>query len=146
MNQFFEDARYAVRMLAKSPGFTAAAVLTPALGIGSNTAIFTLLDAVMLMFGLVLRQGFLLTLAGTLIGIAAGAALVRLMGSMIYGVTPTDPLTFAAVTLLLMGIALLACYVPARRAMRVDPLVALRYVGLDRSTRQTISMPDREAS
>jgi predicted permease len=78
-------------------------------------------------FGLVLRQGFLLTLAGTAIGIIAGAALTRLIGSMIYGVTPTDPLTFAAVSLLLTGIALLACYVPARRAMRTDPLVALRH-------------------
>jgi predicted permease len=78
-------------------------------------------------FGLVLRQGFLLTLAGTVIGIMAGAALTHLIASMIYGVRPTDPLTFAAVSLLLTGIALLACYVPARRAMRIDPLVALRY-------------------
>jgi ABC-type lipoprotein release transport system permease subunit len=60
------------------------------------------------------------------IGIAASLLLTRTMQSLLFDVTPTDPLTFAGVTLLLVATALLACYIPARRATRVDPIVALR--------------------
>ncbi len=75
---------------------------------------------------LVIFQGAKLALAGLAIGVIASLALVRLMTSLIYGVTPSDPLTFVVVAILLLIVALAACYVPARRAMCVDPMVALR--------------------
>jgi putative ABC transport system permease protein len=76
---------------------------------------------------MVLRQGARMALTGVAIGISAAFALMRLMRNLLYGVTAHDPMTFTAVAALLVLIALLACYVPARRAMRVDPIVALRY-------------------
>ena len=76
---------------------------------------------------LVLGDGVRMTLIGAVIGVFAALGLTRLLASMLFGVTPTDPLTFVAVAGLLCGIALFACYIPARRAMRVDPVIALRY-------------------
>jgi hypothetical protein len=76
---------------------------------------------------LVLRQGTRLALVGVVIGIAAALGLTPLMRSLLFGVTAQDPQTFAAVAVLLIFVALLACYIPARRATRIDPLVALRY-------------------
>lgn len=75
---------------------------------------------------LVLGEGFKLVLAGLLTGVTGALMLTRLLSSMLYGVSATDPLTFACISLLLTGVALLACYVPARRAVRLNPLVALR--------------------
>jgi len=76
---------------------------------------------------MVLADGARMTLAGVCIGMVAALGLTRLMSSMLFGVKPTDPLTFVAVAVVLGAIALLACLVPAQRAMRVDPIVALRY-------------------
>ncbi len=76
---------------------------------------------------MILGQGLRTVLIGVAIGIAGSLALTRTVESLLFGVTPTDPLTFAGVTLLLVGAALLACYIPARRATKVDPMVALRY-------------------
>ena len=76
---------------------------------------------------LIVRGGLVLSLIGVAIGIAGAFALSRLLRTLLFGVTPTDAVTFIAVPLLLLFVALVACYIPARRATRVDPLVALRY-------------------
>ena len=78
-------------------------------------------------FRMVLGQGARLAVLGIAMGLAAALAVTRVMSSFLYGVRATDPLTFTAVSLLLLGVALLACFLPARRAMKVDPMVALRH-------------------
>ena len=76
---------------------------------------------------MVMRDGVFMAGAGTGIGTACSLALTRLLHSLLFHVTPTDPVTYAAAIVLLFTVALLACYIPARRAMKVDPMVALRY-------------------
>jgi putative ABC transport system permease protein len=76
---------------------------------------------------LVLGQGARVALAGVFAGVIASLALTHLMSSLLFGVSATDPMTFAGVAVLLSGVALLACYIPTRAAMALDPVVALRY-------------------
>jgi ABC-type antimicrobial peptide transport system permease subunit len=74
-----------------------------------------------------MRDGAKIALFGIASGIAGALALTRLMASLLFEVKPTDPATFGGVAILLAFVVLVACYIPARRAMRVDPMVALRY-------------------
>jgi len=75
----------------------------------------------------VLREGTRLTIAGLLIGVPLALGLTNMLPNVLYGVGRHDPVTFAVIALILGGVAVLACYVPARRAANVDPMVALRY-------------------
>jgi len=77
--------------------------------------------------GLVARDGMLLTGLGTILGVGAALAVTRLIRSFLFGVTPQDPITFAAAAILIDIVAMLACWLPARKAAKVDPMVALRY-------------------
>jgi ABC-type antimicrobial peptide transport system permease subunit len=128
--------RFSLEMVAS---FAVTALLLAALGIygvisyivterthdiGIRLALGAQRENILLM---ILRQGLSLAIAGTAVGLVGALIVSHLMADLLYGVAPTDPLTFVAVTLMLTAVALAACYIPARRAMRVDPLVALRY-------------------
>jgi len=211
MGNLLQDLRYAVRLLLKSPGFTTIAVLTLALGIGANTAIFSVVNAVLLhpaalrsalaqidpnqplvkvrtmeenmagtaaqprfrtwliaifavlalalagigvygvmsytvtqrtseigirvtlgaqpgeVFRIVVGEGLRLALLGVGCGLVAALALTRVLQSFLYGISAYDPITFVSVAFLLTLVGLAASFFPARRATRVDPIVALRY-------------------
>jgi len=76
---------------------------------------------------LIVGQGMKLVAGGVALGLTASFSLTRLMSNMLFGVSAVDPMTFGSITLLLTFVALLACWIPARRAMRLDPMIALRY-------------------
>jgi putative ABC transport system permease protein len=76
---------------------------------------------------LIVRQGLALTLVGVVLGLAGALALTRVIRNLLYEVSATDPMTFAGIALLLLGVACIASFIPARRATKVDPLVALRH-------------------
>ena len=118
MDILLQDIRYGVKQLWKNKGLTVVAIISLAIGIGANVT-----DVLKL----VLKQGMLLALIGEAIGLAGAFALTRLMSGLLFGVTPTDTTIFAGVVIVLTLTALLACYIPARRATKVDPLIALRY-------------------
>jgi putative ABC transport system permease protein len=77
--------------------------------------------------GLILRRGVLLAVVGLVIGVAGSLGLTRLMESLLFGIGARDPLTMTLVAVVLALMAVVACYVPARRATKIDPLIALRY-------------------
>jgi len=77
--------------------------------------------------GIVLKQGLMVAMTGVTVGIAGALALTRILRSLLFGLSATDPVTFTGVAALLIFAALVACYIPARRATKVDPMVALRY-------------------
>jgi hypothetical protein len=142
MDTSLQDIRYGVRVLLEAPAFVAVAVLTLALGIGANTALFSIASGV-LSKPLPFREPEPLVALYTrskefarsslsypnflAIGLSAALVLARLIANLVYGVKPHDPLIFAGVAALPTLVSLGASYLPALRATQVDPVMAVRY-------------------
>ena len=126
----FREVRFARRMLLKQPAFSLIAILTLALGIGATSAVFSLVQGVLLTPP-PYRQPQRLVLIPPARpdgqDIAAALLLSRVLRTFLFDVEPTDPATLLGVVLLFASVAVLACWVPTRRAAKVDPVEALRY-------------------
>lgn|SRR5262249_5028488 len=121
------DLFYGVRTLRASPAFAITSILTLALGIGGATAMFTVIrSAPRAQKGDILRRGLALSVVGAGLGVAGALALTGVMKSLLFHLSPTDPLTFAAVPLLFVAVAAAASYLPARRAACIEPMAALK--------------------
>ncbi|CAN5838325.1 hypothetical protein BH24ACI4_BH24ACI4_26700 [soil metagenome] len=137
MERLLQDVAYGLRSFRRSPGFVAVALLSLTLGIGATTAIFSVIYAVLIspypyarpgdILRLMLRMGGGLVITGLAVGVVASLFATRLLRSQLFGVSETDLLAYAAVAAVLGLVALLACYLPSRRAAAVEPLVALRH-------------------
>ena len=135
-----QDLHFSLKLFFSNPKFALVAVFTLGLGIAVNATVFSWIDRVLLhpypgvdthRLALIetvtlTRESVLLTLPGMVVGIAVAIVVLRFFGSMLVGVSPTDPLTFGAAAVFLIVVSLLASYLPARRALRIDPIVALR--------------------
>lgn len=124
MERLAQELRQARRRLWRSPAFTLTTVLTLALAIGANAAIFAVVERVVIN-PLPYPHG-VVVLIGTAIGLGGALAGGQLIASVLYGVSPRDPRVFATVPLALQLVAVLACWLPARRAAALNPTTALR--------------------
>jgi putative ABC transport system permease protein len=115
METLLQDLRFGMRMLRKSPGFAIVHCSRMALGALPRNVL-----------AMVVKEGLWLTAAGILAGVVCAALLTRVMTTLMFGVSATDPAVYLGISALLLAVALAACYLPARRATKVDPMVALR--------------------
>ena len=138
----WHDFRYACRVLLKQPLFTLTCIGVLAIGVAGTTTVFSLSVSQRIqefgvrlalgaqprhLLGLVLRAGMARVGLGVGLGLGGALGLARVVRSLLFGVTATDPLTFVVVTLLLSAVSLVACWLPMRQAAKVDPMVALRH-------------------